>query len=379
MEIWELDAADRPTAVHKFSTVQRWVYRFELELLLAAAGFTRWEILGGFDGRPLDAPDDQMIARAFRADGRLAGLSGHFRRRGLSLLPSGGADDEDRFRSPPFSLSVWHRDSPPATASSTPEPGVDVEVTVSGRHRPPHRRAGPHLRRQSRRVGLEYQARPDDTGAFSRRCALGRPLPRRQHVQQLLLGGTEGQRQRPPRLERLELGHRRRPVHRLPEGRRLRPDVLPQPVRPHDRRREPLRGGRSGGPRRQARGRRLLRRLLRGRQRERRLVEPDAQHRGVHRTVRPPRPGGQDGRSFGPVHGPGRLLPRNGRRLPRPAGPRRRARTSSTGSATITTAAGSPTATRTGSTSASRRNTATAWTPCGPGWPPAASPGSRSP
>jgi SAM-dependent methyltransferase len=66
MEIWELDAADRPTAVHKFATAQRWVYRFELELLLGAAGFTRWEILGGFDGKPLDAPDDQMIARAFR-------------------------------------------------------------------------------------------------------------------------------------------------------------------------------------------------------------------------------------------------------------------------------------------------------------------------
>ena len=27
-----------------------------------AAGFTRWEILGGFDGRPLNAADDQMIA-----------------------------------------------------------------------------------------------------------------------------------------------------------------------------------------------------------------------------------------------------------------------------------------------------------------------------
>jgi len=66
MEIWELDAADRPAAVHKFATAQRWVYRFELELLLGAAGFTRWEILGGFDGKPLDAPDDQMIARAFR-------------------------------------------------------------------------------------------------------------------------------------------------------------------------------------------------------------------------------------------------------------------------------------------------------------------------
>ncbi len=67
VEIWELDAADRPKAVHKFSTAQRWVYRFELELLFAAAGFARWEFLGGFDGRPLRAPDDQMIAWAFKA------------------------------------------------------------------------------------------------------------------------------------------------------------------------------------------------------------------------------------------------------------------------------------------------------------------------
>jgi SAM-dependent methyltransferase len=67
VEIWELGASDRPQAVHKFSTSQRWVYRFELELLFRAAGFARWDILGGFDGRPLKAPDDQMIAWAFRA------------------------------------------------------------------------------------------------------------------------------------------------------------------------------------------------------------------------------------------------------------------------------------------------------------------------
>jgi len=67
VEIWELDATERPKAVHKFSTAQRWVYRFELELLFAAAGFAHWEFLGGFDGRPLRAPDDQMIAWAFKA------------------------------------------------------------------------------------------------------------------------------------------------------------------------------------------------------------------------------------------------------------------------------------------------------------------------
>ena len=67
VEIWELGESDRPEAVHKYSTSQRWVYRYELELLFRAAGFARWDILGGFDGRPLKAPDDQMIARAFKA------------------------------------------------------------------------------------------------------------------------------------------------------------------------------------------------------------------------------------------------------------------------------------------------------------------------
>jgi SAM-dependent methyltransferase len=67
VEIREIHASDRPEAVHKFSTSQRWVYRFELELLFRAAGFARWEILGGLDGRPLKAPDDQMIAWAFKA------------------------------------------------------------------------------------------------------------------------------------------------------------------------------------------------------------------------------------------------------------------------------------------------------------------------
>jgi SAM-dependent methyltransferase len=62
VEIWELDVDDRPVAAHAFTTHQRWVYRFELELLLRAAGFERIEFLGGFDGRPLRTPEDQMIA-----------------------------------------------------------------------------------------------------------------------------------------------------------------------------------------------------------------------------------------------------------------------------------------------------------------------------
>lgn len=69
VEIWELDPAERPKSVHKFKTSQRWVYRYELELLFAAAGFDHWEIFGGFERQPLRKPDDQMIAWAYRDGG----------------------------------------------------------------------------------------------------------------------------------------------------------------------------------------------------------------------------------------------------------------------------------------------------------------------
>jgi hypothetical protein len=69
MEIRELNAAGKPRAVHAFTTSQRWVYRYELELLFAAAGFGRSEFFGGFDGRPLLTPEDQMVAWAYRAGG----------------------------------------------------------------------------------------------------------------------------------------------------------------------------------------------------------------------------------------------------------------------------------------------------------------------
>jgi SAM-dependent methyltransferase len=66
VEIWDLDPAERPRSISKFTTSQRWVYRFELELLFAAAGYDRWEIFAGFDRQPLRKPDDQMIAWAYQ-------------------------------------------------------------------------------------------------------------------------------------------------------------------------------------------------------------------------------------------------------------------------------------------------------------------------
>ena len=70
MEIRELDAAAVTRSVRRFSAAQRWVYRFELELLFAAAGFARWEFFGGFDGRPLRSPEDQIVAWAYRSEAR---------------------------------------------------------------------------------------------------------------------------------------------------------------------------------------------------------------------------------------------------------------------------------------------------------------------
>jgi SAM-dependent methyltransferase len=66
LEIREIAGAGRKVASHLFVTSQRWVYRFELELLLRAAGFARWDIFGGFEGQPLTSPEDQMIAWAWR-------------------------------------------------------------------------------------------------------------------------------------------------------------------------------------------------------------------------------------------------------------------------------------------------------------------------
>ena len=66
VEIREVDEAGRPAASHLSRTSQRWVYRYELELLFRIAGFSRWTIWGGFEGKPLADPQDQMIAWAWK-------------------------------------------------------------------------------------------------------------------------------------------------------------------------------------------------------------------------------------------------------------------------------------------------------------------------
>jgi SAM-dependent methyltransferase len=68
-EIEMLDATGKVIATHPSKTTIRWIYKTEMKLLLRAAGFARWQILGGFDGRPLSHETDAMIVQAWTAPG----------------------------------------------------------------------------------------------------------------------------------------------------------------------------------------------------------------------------------------------------------------------------------------------------------------------
>jgi len=66
-EIEFLDAKGAVVETHPSRTTMRWIYMHEMELLLRLAGFARWNILGGFDGRPLLRDNDAMIVKAWIA------------------------------------------------------------------------------------------------------------------------------------------------------------------------------------------------------------------------------------------------------------------------------------------------------------------------
>ena len=65
-EVQELDAQGRTGVVHRYEFSLRWTYKAELELLLHVAGFPRWQILGGFDARPLVKDTDEMVVTAWK-------------------------------------------------------------------------------------------------------------------------------------------------------------------------------------------------------------------------------------------------------------------------------------------------------------------------
>lgn len=66
VEIQELNADGQVKASHRSKTTIRWIFKPEMELLLRLAGFSRWQIFGGFDRRPLTRDDEPMIVFAWR-------------------------------------------------------------------------------------------------------------------------------------------------------------------------------------------------------------------------------------------------------------------------------------------------------------------------
>ncbi len=67
-EVEQLDAQGQVVSTHRSTSSVRWIYKGEMELLLRAAGFVRWQIDGDFDGRPLTQETDGMVVRAWRDD-----------------------------------------------------------------------------------------------------------------------------------------------------------------------------------------------------------------------------------------------------------------------------------------------------------------------
>jgi SAM-dependent methyltransferase len=67
IEIREMDADGEVAHTHRFETRVRWVYPNEMERLLGLAGFARFEISGGFDGRPVERHQGSIVVSAWNA------------------------------------------------------------------------------------------------------------------------------------------------------------------------------------------------------------------------------------------------------------------------------------------------------------------------
>lgn len=66
-EIEMIDGDGKVVATHTSRTEMRWTYKPEMDLLLLAVGFARWQLLGDFDGRVLEKETDMMIVQAWTA------------------------------------------------------------------------------------------------------------------------------------------------------------------------------------------------------------------------------------------------------------------------------------------------------------------------
>jgi len=65
-EVVESDARGYAGKTHRDRFRLRWTWKAETELLLRAAGFQRFEVKGGFDGRPLEKDTDEMVWTAWK-------------------------------------------------------------------------------------------------------------------------------------------------------------------------------------------------------------------------------------------------------------------------------------------------------------------------
>jgi SAM-dependent methyltransferase len=65
-EVTESDARGYIAATHRDAFTVRWTWKSEMELLLRAAGFQRFEVNGGFDGRAFTTHTDEMVWTAWK-------------------------------------------------------------------------------------------------------------------------------------------------------------------------------------------------------------------------------------------------------------------------------------------------------------------------
>jgi SAM-dependent methyltransferase len=67
-EVELVEAGGTTRIIHRSEFLVRWTYKAEMELLLRAAGFARYEVCGGFDRRPLTQETDAMVVLAWAGE-----------------------------------------------------------------------------------------------------------------------------------------------------------------------------------------------------------------------------------------------------------------------------------------------------------------------
>lgn len=65
-EVIESDARGYAAKTHRMRFELRWTYRWEMELLLRIAGFSRWDVRRGFDDGPFEKTTDEMVWTAWK-------------------------------------------------------------------------------------------------------------------------------------------------------------------------------------------------------------------------------------------------------------------------------------------------------------------------